>query len=206
LPDDDPERRAERLLRDISLGDWSVLIDGSADDLDDVYASGLAEGLRLTNMGVDLDRVNARAVDWARQSAAAMVTQIEETTRDLLRATVTTAVEEGWSAARLADEIAQSPAFDADRAMMIARTEIIMANNQGNARGYRDAKASGVKVMKQWFSANDNLVCEVCQDNVDDGPIELEEDFSSGDPEPPAHPNDRCALAPYLPDEDEKEE
>jgi SPP1 gp7 family putative phage head morphogenesis protein len=206
MPDDATNHRAERTLRDVTLGDWSVLIDGVADDLNDVYASGLSEGLRLTGMGVDLDRVNTRAVDWARTSAASLVTQIEENTRDMLRSTVATGIEKGWSAKRLAEEIAQSPAFGDDRAMLIARTEIIRANNQGNAAGYKDAKASGVNVMKEWMTAGDDLVSEGCQDNEDEGPIDLEDDFPSGDSEPPAHPNCRCALVPHLPDESSDEE
>lgn len=203
MPDDDAKRRAEHALAVTDLGDWSILIDGIADDLDDVYADGLTEGLKLTGMGIDLDRVNQRAVDWAKQSAASLVTQIESNTRDMLRATVASAIEEGWSAVRLAEEIAKSPAFDDDRAMLIARTEIIAANNQGNMRGYRNAAETGVRVMKEWldFDADDE-----CSDNADDGPIDLDDVFSSGDSEPPAHPNCRCSVAPYLPDEDDEEE
>lgn len=206
MPDDDAKRRAEHALAITDLGDWSILVDGIADDLDDVYADGLSEGLKLTDMGVDLDRVNQRAVDWARNSAASLVIQIESNTRDMLRTTVASAIEEGWSAARLADEIAKSPAFDDDRAMLIARTEIIAANNQGNLRGYRDAAATGVRVQKEWLTANDDMVSPECEENGDEGSIDLDDVFPSGDSEPPAHPNCRCSVSPVLLDEEDETE
>lgn len=206
MPDDDALRRAEEWLSTVDLGDWEIIVEDVADELDDVYASGLAEGLRLTNMGVDLDQVNERAVTWARQSAASLVRMIEPTTRDMLRTTVANALTEGWSAARLADEIAKSPAFDDDRAMTIARSELIAAENQGNMQGYRDAASTGVRVMKEWETAGDDAVSEDCEENESVGPIDLDDDFPSGDSEPPAHPNCRCAVVPYLPDEEESEE
>jgi hypothetical protein len=191
-------RRAERLLATVNLGDWSILIQDVADELDDVYGSGLTEGLRLTDMSVSTEQVNERALAWARERAASMVTMIEGNTRDMLRATVASAIEEGWSAARLADEVAESPAFNADRAMTIARTEIVAANNAGNLDGYKDARDSGVKMKKEWITAGDDLVSEGCQENEDAGPIDLDDDFPSGDDAPPAHPSCRCAVSPVV--------
>jgi len=202
MPDDAASRRAERLLADISLGDWSVLIRPVADELDDVYASGLTEGLRLTDVGVNVEQVNERAVAWAKEHAASLVTMVEDNTKDKLTATVVMAEEEGWSAARLAEEIAKSPAFSIDRAKMIARTEIVAANNAGNMDGYREAKSQGVHVMKEWLTAGDDLVSEGCQENEDAGPIEMDEDFPSGDDAPPAHPACRCSVSPVLSDEE----
>jgi hypothetical protein len=191
-------RRADRLLAGVDLGDWSILIQDVADELDDVYGSGLTEGLRLTDMSVSVEQMNERARSWAHDRAASLVTMIEGNTRDMLRTTVVSAIEEGWSAAKLADEIVKSPAFDEDRAMTIARTEIIAANNAGNLRGYKDARDSGVKMMKEWITAGDDLVSEGCQENEDAGPIDLDDDFPSGDDAPPAHPSCRCSITPYL--------
>ena len=199
MADDDIEQEAAEILQLISLGDWSILVDDIAADLDDVYADGLAEGLRLTDMDVDVEHVHERAVAWAREQAASLVTMIEDNTRDLLLSTVVQALEERWSTVQLADEIADSAGFSDARSEMIARTEVLAAHNQGNLQGYRDAAQAGVRVMKQWLSDND----DECGDNSDEGPIELDEDFPSGDDAPPAHPNCRCSLAPYLPEEEE---
>lgn len=206
MPDEDSERRADQVLAATDLGDWSIIVDDVADDLDDVYAAGLTEGLKLTGMGVSVDQVNQRALAWAKQSAASLVTQIESNTRDMLRSTIASAIEEGWSAARTADEISKSPAFSPDRAMTIARTERIASHAQGALQGYRDAAATGVRVQKTWDTAQDELVSPECEDNEADGPIDLDDVFSSGADAPPEHPNCRCNLGVYLPDEEGEEE
>jgi SPP1 gp7 family putative phage head morphogenesis protein len=111
----------------------------------------------------------------------------------MLRATVTRAIEEGWGADRLAADIRTSAAFSAARAATIARTETIAANNRGNLDG---CKASGAAAGKEWLTAQDDLVEEICEENEDEGPIALDEDFPSGEDCPPAHQNCRYALLP----------
>lgn len=201
MPDDTNDARARRLLEEIDLGDWSVLIDDTADDLREIYGDGLAEGLRLTDMGVDLDQVNERALDWARERAAALVTLIEDNTRSMIRDEVATAIEEGWGADRLTNELIDSVGFSQERARMISRTELNVANNQGNVEGYRQAAATGVRVLKEFQTAGDDLVEDDCLENEEAGPIELDEEFPNGDM---PHPNCRCAIIPYLPDEEEE--
>jgi hypothetical protein len=52
-------------------------------------------------------------------------------------------------------------------------------------------------VMKEWLCDGDN-VCDSCQDNEDDGPIPVTEDFASGDTCPPMHINCQCLLSLIL--------
>jgi SPP1 gp7 family putative phage head morphogenesis protein len=193
------------ILQHVDLGDWDILIDPTAEELAVIYASGMAEGYRLVDMDVSVDQVNERALEWAREHAAELVTQIKENTPDMLRDDVAQAIEEGWGANELADRIAESTGFSDDRAEMIARTELIAANNQGNLQSYRDAADEGVNVLKEWITAGDDLVSEECQENEDEGPIPLDEDFPSGDDAPPLHPNCRCALSPVIEPADETE-
>jgi SPP1 gp7 family putative phage head morphogenesis protein len=160
----------------------------------------------LVGLGVDLDQANRRSVEWARDRAASLITQIEENTRDMLRDTVAQAIEEGWSSDELAHEIAGSIGFSDERAQTIARTETIAANNQGNLAAYKDAAAQGIALMKEWLTAGDDLVSEECQANEDQGPIPLDDDFDSGDDAPPLHPNCRCAVAPVVSDESDNQD
>ena len=55
----------------------------------------------------------------------------------MMRATIAQAIEEGWGAVELADHLKESPGFSEARAMTIARTEVIRANNQGNLDAYK---------------------------------------------------------------------
>jgi SPP1 gp7 family putative phage head morphogenesis protein len=206
VPDDIHYHRADAILTQVDLGDWSVLIDPTEEELSALYAAGLSTGLPLVGLGVDLDQANERSVDWARDRAGSLITQIEENTRDMLRDTVAQAIEEGWSADELAHEIAGSIGFSDERAQTIARTETIAANNQGNLAAYKDAAAQGIALMKEWLTAGDDLVSEECQANEDQGPIPLDDDFDSGDDAPPLHPNCRCAVAPVVSDESDDQD
>ena len=212
--------QAAAILQGIDLGDWAVLIDPTADDLASVFGDasraamplvGFASGNETRNdarraMGLDpvdggddvpaiIGFTNDRAVEWARNRAADLVTQIEENTRDMLRTTVTQAIQEGWGAKELARHIEDSPGFSPYRSEMIARTEVIRANNQGNLAVYKE---TGVATGKEWLTAGDDLVEEICQDNQDQGPIGIDDDFDSGDDAPPAHTNCRCSLIPVI--------
>ena len=193
------------LLQHIDLGDWDILIDPAAEELAAIYASGLTEGYGLVGMDVSVDQVNERALEWARERAADLVTQIEENTPDMLRDTVAQAIEEGWGADELAEHISESTGFSAERAETISRTELIAANNQGALRSYKDAAQEGIALQKEWLTAGDDLVSEECQENEDAGPIPLDEDFPSGDDAPPLHPNCRCSLSPVVEPADETE-
>jgi hypothetical protein len=97
-------------------------------------------------------------------------------------------LEQGWSADRLASALMDSSAFGRDRAEMIARTELIRASNQGTLNGFQ---ASGVVLQKEWTTFDP---CPICEENEEQGPIDLGDEFASGDDAPPAHPNCKCAL------------
>lgn len=78
------------------------------------------------------------------------------------------------------------------RAQSVARTETLWASNQGRLDGFRYAAVSGAvgaDAKKQWVVAGG--CCDECE-AIDGEEVGLEDDFSSGDDAPPAHPNCRC--------------
>lgn len=215
---------AERLqLAD--AGDWTVLIDPLASELEAVAGSAGLSSLEVVGLHNDrsiVQQVNRDAADFAGERAAELVGKrrnsegglednpdaawaIDDATRELIAGDVTQAIEEGWSTGDLARHLtSESYGFSERRAETIARTEIIRANNAGNMAGYR---ASGVVQGKIWLAGNegDGDACDDCEANADEGVIGLEEDFGSGDDAPPAHPNCRCAVAPVVDDDGEAE-
>jgi len=75
-----------------------------------------------------------------------------------------------------------------DRARMIARTETVRANNQGQLDG---AKQSGLKLMKKWDAHLDSRTSEVCK-YLNGKMVSLNAKFKWKDQvfdAPPAHPN-----------------
>jgi len=100
---------------------------------------------------------------------------------------------------------------DERRAGLIAKTESFRAANWANKQAWQQ---SGVVKTVQWYSAEDEKVCQWCQAMVDQGPIDINDNFADagdkiagtdggimtadyGDIEaPPAHPDCRCYLRP----------
>jgi len=166
-------------------------------------------------VGISTAQVNARSIAFAEARAAEMVGMtrdaasgalvpsadaryvISEATRDMIRAQVAEAVRGGMSVQEIAALLEDAYAFSPARADLIARTELVRANNEGNLAGY---KASGVVTGKGWQTAEDELVEEICEHNAAAGILPLDDDFPSGDPAPPAHPRCRCAIYPAVED------
>lgn len=89
------------------------------------------------------------------------------------------------AAKALADKIS-----DPARALTIAITELNRATSAGSLDTYEAAEIEEV----QWAALEP---CDICEEN--DGQIvRLGQPFNSGDYQPPAHPNCRCALLPVV--------
>lgn len=190
-----PDELAAYLLRSLQDDSW----DDTAEEVAAVLsalareaATGALEGVRA-ELGDPindlLQQANERAVEWASQYAAELVTQVDEVTRQGLRDLATHAIAEGFTNDQLAAAIEESSLFSPERALLIARTESTNAENQGTLEGW---KQSGVVEGKAW--APDANACEICMGNADDGVIALDDSFSSGDDAPGAHPNCECTL------------
>jgi hypothetical protein len=191
-PDDD-NRRADHAIAGHDFGDWSGIEDAVAQYAETVFAEAAEQA--LIRMGVEvtaavrrelIEVVHEDAVKFAQKRAAEMVKDVTKATRKQVRGAVTSAIKEGWSSRKLAEEIAKSPAFNAARAETIARTELAIANSEGFKQGL---EASGVGIQtKEWLIGEDNP-CDECQGNADQGPIAYDATFQSGHAWTPAHPN-----------------
>lgn len=158
---------------------------------------GVSESTGLVNQVYD------RAVKYATERAAEMVGKkwvdgelidnpnaewrIDEATRDEIQRIIADGLENNIGRDAIADAIEEATAFSPERAELIANTEIGSANSEGALEGYKAARDIGIKLQKVWIP--DAEACEICQGNADDGPIDLDDTFSSGDDAPLAHPN-----------------
>jgi hypothetical protein len=205
------QEEAKQLLEASNI-DWTEL----GDDLEPILAAiaqdGVAQGLAQVGAKTTadlLEQVNERAVTWAEQHAADLVTKLAETTRTTLRGDLAAGIELGMSADQIAEVIGADYGFSDARAEMIARTERAFADVRGNTLAYA---ASGVVGGLKWITANegDDKVCADCEANDDvEVPMDPEtgeasEAWPSGDTQCPAHPDCRCDLLPVLtPDTEE---
>lgn len=97
----------------------------------------------------------------------------------------------GYSSGRAA-KLIQQVVSDPSRALSIAITEQSRAINMATVERYNQA---GLEEM-EWITSDP---CDICAPN-DGQVVRIGQAFNSGDEEPPAHPNCRCALLPVIPD------
>ena len=206
-----------------------AVVSSLADDLGTVASDSVERA--IASIGVEIaselvDQVNDRAVGDAADRAAELVGMrrvpvpapdggppsfrlvpnpsaewaITDTTRDMVREIITTGLVDNIGTPAIAERIMTSVAFSAERAELVAETEVARANSNGAMAGYRSARDdAGVGLRKAWLITVE--ACRVCQGNADQGPIDLDQPFRSGDDAPPGHPKCRCAILPVVDDE-----
>ncbi len=217
--DDDLARRTEEILASLDLGDLMDIVEALQPDLEEIAADAAAEAIATVGLADDqsiVDVVNERAVLAAQDQAASLVGmrydedgnlveaareayRIDEATRDMLRDTIADGLAENIGTDAIADLIENDYAFSEERADLIARTEVTNANSAGALASYQEARDAGVELRKEWLLGPNP--CEVCQENADAGPIDLDDEFPSGDMHPAAHPRCECAVSPVVAEE-----
>lgn len=207
--------RVAKIVTDgLDFGEWS----GLSDVVEPIIRRAAEDGAVAALLQVMPDpavgmvtNIRSRAVKWAHDRAAEMVGmkwvggeliqnpaaewQITEGTREMIRAQVVEAMQNGDSVQELAGRLKESHAFSNTRARTIARTETAMADNMGNLIGWEE---TGLVAGKRWITAEDDKVSAICNTNGDMGVIGLHEHFTHGGMTPPAHPNCRCTVVPVL--------
>ena len=151
------------------------------------------------------DQVYQRAVEWAKTRAAQLVSvqgpdNIVQPTRDMIRDVIAKGLDDNLGAQKIADAVQASTAFSAQRAELIANTEIANANGQGKLAGWKVAQDSELKLEISWLTAG--ACCDDCAANEDASPIPLGDTFPSGDDAEGAHPGCKCVTVASEADED----
>ncbi|WP_428491698.1 phage portal protein [Rhodopila sp.] len=196
--DDERKARADKIADQLNFdfGDLNAL-SGPMSDVA-VDAAGVALDNTGATMGTGLfGQVSQKSVSWAQDHAADLVTQITDSTRDKLRAVIADGLQD-TDIHGIADRIAASAPFSDERALLIANTETAIASGQGALTGLHQARDLGIKIKKQWL--DDPTACPICVGNAEDGPIDLDDVFSSGDSTVPAHPRCSCAITSIIED------
>lgn len=212
---DDVRALADEILAQLDLGNWSSLIP----ELQSLLLAITEDGIRVAFAQLGLvdgaitEQVNDLALSWAKDRAAELVGMryeadgslvenpnaewtITESTREGLRGDVTRAIEDGTTTTDLADQLEASYGFSADRAEMIARTELASADIAGNMITYRDSGVVGGKMVVLGSEHDDASECD-CNDAAALGVVDIDDDFG-GLGDPPYHPNCVCDVVPVL--------
>ena len=151
-------------------------------------------------IGVDWGLVNQSAADWAGQYTFDVVSGINRTSRTALQRALQRYFAQGQTIGELQDSIARI--FGAQRAEMIAVTEVTRAAARGEVTIAEDVARQGVQMVRVWQTNRDELVCPICgplQGQQAQNGIFVHPDGSTYS-EPPAHVRCRCWLNHELPE------
>lgn len=220
VDDNDHDEVAREIADELELDGLAALANDIGVDLSDVAEDSINQV--IMQMGVTdasdlVNQVNERAVEIAKDRAAEMVGMkwedgrlvqnpdaewaITDSTREALRNVISSGLEDNIGVDGIIDNIEALGGFSADRAELIAETEVRRANSLAALEGYKAAASNlGIGMMKEWLLGENP--CDICQENADEGPIPLDELFPSGDDAPPGHPNCECALSPVVSEDD----
>jgi SPP1 gp7 family putative phage head morphogenesis protein len=171
------------------VADLIRVISGSA-------VGGVSLFKQSVNVGMDYTLINDRALDWAQTYSYELIGKatggIDATTRNVVSNVISRFVDTpGFT---IGDAINQlSETFGETRARMIAVTEITRAYAQGNQIAGEELKKEfpDVKVVKTWFTNNDDRVCDICGP-LDGVEVSIDDQFPGGFDFPPGHVNCRC--------------
>lgn len=188
---------ADAILAELDIAGLSqAMIDEILPDLIEAFKSGESYGLQQVAAGVSTDLVNEQAVAYAKERAGELIKDFAETNAEYVRDLVATAIENGDSAADLADTLDDAGEFGTMRAERIARTELAFAHNEGNIEAWRQ---SGEVSGKEWLTAPG--CCDACAE-LDGVIVGIDEDFpNDGGSSGTLHPNCRCTVLPVLSEE-----
>lgn len=137
--------------------------------------------------------INKTVEAWAARYTAELVKGITVTTKTATQAAIAAWIESGGPIDTLYSAL--EPLFGAERAELIAVTEVTRAYAEGNRVMWKETGADGMT----WMTAQDEIVCPTCGDLAGQS-VAIDGQFSGGDYEgiPPAHPGCRCYLQPRI--------
>ena len=190
------------------LSDYDFLFDDQFDLSDDeeaelinMWTDFLMDGVHLFGeanpIGLDYTLVNARAAKKAREAALFLKGEINQTSTDAIRQALEAFVT--TPGMTIGDVVDLLP-FSEERSWSIATTEItrVYADAELQAGDEMKEQFPDVPVVKEWFTNNDDLVCEICGP-MHEMTVDLDEpfvdDFGGEYEAPPAHTNCRCFVS-----------
>ena len=157
-------------------GSFDFIQGGQAAFLDQAFNSPIAQG--------KLKLLQTRTFSQLKGVSAQMDTEMSRILAD--------GIAHGKGPRELARELTKSvDGLEKKRALVIARTEIVHAHNEGQLDAFEAMNVEGVGVMAEWSTAHDGEVCEQC------APMEgVVLTIKEAQGMLPRHPNCRCAWIP----------
>jgi hypothetical protein len=235
-------KNIERVVDAFPWDSSAQMINQTASTFGQVIQDNIGGGFPKVGFKGRFDFTDPRSIEWATNQSAQLVTAVTDTTRSIIRQTVSEAFTQNvtvydtarklrsviglndrqaisfgkfidnldeqvragkiTAAQRLAMGERQYKKMIKYRANMIARQEILMAENHGRYLGFTQAVEQGwahPKSMKRWSTSTDERTCDICMPMNGKSTV-WNESFPNGVFNPPAHIMCRCSISLLEPD------
>lgn len=146
-----------------------------------------------SRIGVSFSLLQPGLMDYADSEAAFLAEVMGTTTGEKVVTAVSRGLSEGDTISDLTKRLKELPAFNRDRAKLVARTETTRAWNGAQQRSLSTYQEdTGNKIVKEWLSARDARVRDEHKE-LDGEQQAIDDPFSNG-LQSPGEPNCRCTL------------
>ena len=147
----------------------------------------------VADVGFRFDLVRPGIAKFAEEEVGFLVRSITATTRDAVERAVASGLESGASIADIAANLRDLPAFDRDRAKLVARTESARVMNGAPTAMLQEREAAtGRRFVKVWSTALDDRVRDE-HAAMEGEQVPVKAKFSNG-LDYPSEPNCRCVV------------
>jgi HK97 family phage portal protein len=138
------------------LLDWEAEDSALVAALSPLWIASLQDGFETVNetyeFGISLDEVNFRFTEWVEENGLKQAKEINDTTQDKLRKTLSEGIQEGESIPKLRDRVSSVyTEAKTSRATTIARTETHNTVGAGTHETYKAVNVS----QKEWLTSMD---------------------------------------------------
>lgn len=154
--------------------------------------------LEMINLPTDTP-VSPKVTEAVEAGVSLMVNRYTDTTLSLLKEKLNEGIAAGESLDQLTDRVGGIYTFSNEvRAEMVARSESFRAANETTRQVWKE---SGVVKSLRWYTARDELVCELCAPmdgeivGIDE-PFDIDSDYGDGYNPQDIHPQCRCDIRP----------
>lgn len=172
----------------------SIKITGLEDFMRWAFGQGVQTARARMRIGGTFQIPNDKFKEFFAERDNYLIDGVDSTTKDQIVNQIVRGKMQGMTNDEIAAQMAESmDEIASSRADTIVNTEVANAMQQAELDTYQE---QGIQ-QKTWVTSEDELVCPVCGDM--DGEVQnVDDEFSSGDDAPPAHPNCRCYIQAVL--------
>jgi hypothetical protein len=182
---------ADRMLEPVLIALEPQLNQILISNLEDAFVSGRIFAEKILKRDSEFIEQDSEAYAFASARAATLIKGINDTTRKQMRNAIATGLRDRLGVDGLGRLIRRTVLdMSVFRSNLIANTEMNEAVTQASFSRY---KRAGALFKTTVLSI---VPCPICIANEGQGPIPMDQNFQSGHPHPPFHPNCACTLIP----------